>query len=71
MEIIVDKNTTAWLTQQIAQWWLNIRLDTISACTSFFVGALSAGDPNYIAPEYLAISLQQAFGLTNYMKMVR
>jgi hypothetical protein len=51
-------------------WWLNIRLDIISGLTSFFVGALAAGDPTFIPLQYLGLALQQSFQLTNQMKML-
>lgn len=51
-------------------WWLNIRLDLISGLTSFFVGALAAGDPTFIPIQYIGLALQQSFQLTNQMKML-
>jgi hypothetical protein len=51
-------------------WWLNIRLDLISGLTSFFVGALAAGDPTFIPIQYIGLALQQSFQLTNQMKIL-
>jgi ABC-type multidrug transport system fused ATPase/permease subunit len=70
MEKRLDQNTCAMILQNIVTWWLNIRLDMISGCTSFFVAALAAGDPTFIPLEYLGLSLQQSFSLTGFMKMV-
>lgn len=66
----IDQNSIAMILQLIVAWWLNIRLDLISACTSFFVAALAAGAPSFIPLQYLGLALQQSFQLTSQMKML-
>ena len=68
MEKSVDENTTVNILLQICRWWLAIRLDFIGGCISFFVAALTAGDPSYISAEYLSLALQQAFSMTTFLK---
>jgi ATP-binding cassette, subfamily C (CFTR/MRP), member 1 len=40
----VNENNTVNLVQQLATWWLGIRLDIIGGTVSFFVAALAAGN---------------------------
>ena len=69
METHLDENNNVNVLQQIVTWWLNIRLDMISAATSFFVGALAVGDPTFLPQKYLGLALSNAGNLTAMMKM--
>jgi ATP-binding cassette subfamily C (CFTR/MRP) protein 1 len=64
----VDLNSSVQIAQQLVRWWLLIRLDFIGGIVSFFVAALCAGDPTYISPSYLSISLNCAFSLVGFLK---
>jgi len=64
----VDVNTNVWMLQQYCKWWLAVRLDTLGGIISFFIAALAVSTDNVIPPQYLALSLQNAFATTGMLK---
>ena len=54
--------------KNFCKWWLAVRLDTLGGIISFFIAALAVSTDNVIPPQYLALSLQNAFATTGMLK---
>lgn len=68
LEAILDRNSIAGITQQLAGQWLAIRLDVLGAFISFFVAIMAVATTGFIPAGFLALGLSYSFQITTYLK---
>ena len=68
LELRLDQNSVAGVTQQLAGQWLAIRLDILGALISFFIALITATSQGFIPAEFLALGLSYSFQLTTFLK---
>jgi len=70
LEYVVDRNSIAAISTQIAGQWLAIRLDFIGSIISCFIAVISVATlkTRFIPAGFLAIGLMYSYQLTAYFK---
>ena len=70
LERVLDRNSIAGITAQLAGQWLAIRLDLLGAVISFFVAVLAVGtaSTDFIPAGFMALGLSYSFQITTYLK---